>query len=251
MSSLKEMWSARRNRKEIYRTSDFWDEKARRFDGDAASMWTNLHLNDLYTREALALIDEFLGDFEGLRILDVGCGTGRMSRFFAAQGGKVTGLDFSEETLQIARRESVGVNPSYRKLSLFDLDQREEYEIVFSWGVLAIAARDRPELEDGLRRIRSALKKEGRAVFMEPLHRGFLCRVLEMSSAEFLECLLASGFRVTEVRHMHFWPARLALAYIPLPRWLTIPVYRLGQWILALLGYRRMGDYVGILAVRE
>ena len=56
--------------------------------------------------------------------------------------------------------------------------------------------------------------------------RGFLHRVLNMDVAEFSRILTAAGFRELRVREMHFWPARLALGYIPWPRWITAPAVK-------------------------
>src|SRR4026209_2059626 len=42
----------------------------------------------------------------GLRALDVCCGTGDVSFALAQQGAEVTGLDFSEPMLAVARRRS-------------------------------------------------------------------------------------------------------------------------------------------------
>ncbi|MDP6175963.1 MAG: class I SAM-dependent methyltransferase, partial [Rhodospirillales bacterium] len=39
----------------------------------------------------------------GARILDVGCGTGRMARLLTRMGGKVTGLEPGEVQLERAR----------------------------------------------------------------------------------------------------------------------------------------------------
>ena len=59
----------------------------------------------------LALIEgpailEACGDVAGLRVLDVGCGTGRHSLPLIQAGASVVGLDFSPEMLTVARRRA-------------------------------------------------------------------------------------------------------------------------------------------------
>jgi ubiquinone/menaquinone biosynthesis C-methylase UbiE len=48
-------------------------------------------------------IGPLLGQVSGLRLLDVGCGTGRHACEWARQGAEVTAVDFSEEMLRRAR----------------------------------------------------------------------------------------------------------------------------------------------------
>jgi malonyl-CoA O-methyltransferase len=48
-------------------------------------------------------VDRALGDVAGLDVLDVGAGTGRHAIRLAAQGARVTAIDFSEEMLAKAR----------------------------------------------------------------------------------------------------------------------------------------------------
>jgi SAM-dependent methyltransferase len=46
-----------------------------------------------------------LGDIEGERILDLGCGEGYNTRLLAKMGAKVTGVDFSENMIRLALEE--------------------------------------------------------------------------------------------------------------------------------------------------
>ena len=48
---------------------------------------------------------EELGELTG-HILDIGCGTGENSLFFAEKGYKVTGIDFSPKAIQIAKQKA-------------------------------------------------------------------------------------------------------------------------------------------------
>src|SRR4051812_12832504 len=49
------------------------------------------------------LVRQLLGDVRGLRLADIGCGTGRWSLPLAAAGAEVSGVDFSAAMLERAR----------------------------------------------------------------------------------------------------------------------------------------------------
>jgi 2-polyprenyl-3-methyl-5-hydroxy-6-metoxy-1,4-benzoquinol methylase len=53
---------------------------------------------------------ELLGDVRGLRVLDVGCGTGRHIAWLVEQGAEVVGIDASPEMLQRARTRLSGAS---------------------------------------------------------------------------------------------------------------------------------------------
>lgn len=247
-SKLRAMIQQRRNRKNLYSTADYWDSKAASYEDSAVSMWPNQSLNRLYDQEQRRMIGRHMGDIVNLELLDVGCGTGRLSRWLAQQGAQVTGIDFSQGALAIARKQSQGDNPQYRQCSVFELTEEQVYDLAFTWAVLTVACRDKEQLLDALTRIRRALRPSGLLLLMEPIHQGFLHRVLQLNLADFLAVMQAAGFQVQATAPLHFWPMRLVLAYLPLPMWLTALFYHLGQASMKLPGLAGLGDYRMIVA---
>jgi len=247
-SRFREMIAQRRNRKNLYSTAEYWDSKAVIYDATAASMWPNQTLNRLYDNEQRHIIDQHLGNVARLESLDMGCGTGRLSRWLADQGARVTGIDFSQGALDIARKQSQKDNPVYRHGSVFELTEKQSYDVVFTLGVLTIACRDREQLLIALTRIRHALRPDGRLFLMEPIHDGFLHRVLKLKLTDFLKVMQEAGFQVQTIAPLHFWPMRLALAYINWPAFITLPMYHFGQVVMRLPGLSRLGDYRAIMA---
>lgn len=92
-----------------------------------ASAWENEYRNPkLVTKKAepqndvkrfLKFINKEQGiSFEGLSVIDLGCGTGRNSNYLAELECKVSGLEISETALKIAkeRAEQLGVSVDYR-----------------------------------------------------------------------------------------------------------------------------------------
>jgi len=73
------------------------------------------------------------------------------------------------------------------------------------------------QLLDALTRIRKALRDDGRLLLLEPIHRGFLSRSLDMSLRDFQGKMREAGFVILHVEPMHFWPIRLFLANWQVP----------------------------------
>ena len=72
-------------------------------EGNASERYTTYNLSDpvkefVHYSNAVRL----LGDIEEKRILDIGCGSGRLARMLASRGAKVIGYDSSIEQLKIA-----------------------------------------------------------------------------------------------------------------------------------------------------
>jgi 2-polyprenyl-3-methyl-5-hydroxy-6-metoxy-1,4-benzoquinol methylase len=248
LDQLRAVFRQRRNRETIYSTAAYWDSKAAAYAGTAVSMWPNQALNRHYEAEQKAWVVQHIGALGGRELLDLGCGTGRFARWFVQHGAKVTGVDFSQGALDVAASLSSGANPHYRQCSVFALAEKDRYDVIFTWGVLTIACRNREELLDALIRIRTALRSGGHLLLTEPIHRGFLHRVLNMDQIEFLDVMHEAGFEVQVTTPLHFWPMRLALAYVPWPEWLTTPLYHLGQSLLKVPALATLGDYWAIRA---
>lgn len=248
VSGLIAMFRNRAQREQLYSTAAYWDSKAEEHEGDAVSMWPNNHLNRLYHAEQMRLVEAALPDLNGKSVLDVGCGTGRLARFLARRGATVTGIDFSEKAIALARQTATSPNPAYRVQSVFDLEDVAAYDLIFSWGCVVMATTRRDELLKALKGLHRSLKPGGQALLLEPVHRGFVHRVLNMDVAEFCDVMREAGFTVRWVRQMHFWPMRFALAFLRWPAFVTVPLYHLGQWLMKLPGLRSLGDYKAICA---
>ena len=68
----------------------------------------------MQTRKATDLIRELLPP-KGLRVLDIGCGDGALTRFLAREGAVATGIDISAARLAEARVKEVVPGADYRE----------------------------------------------------------------------------------------------------------------------------------------
>ncbi|MBN1764938.1 MAG: methyltransferase domain-containing protein [Sedimentisphaerales bacterium] len=110
---------------------------------------------------------EVMGDIRNKRILDLGCGAGETSVFFAGQGAQVTALDISEQMIDVTRRlaERHHVKLNARVMMAEDMDLPDNhFDFVFGNGVLHHVNRTH-----AYREIHRVLKPDGKAIFIEPL----------------------------------------------------------------------------------
>ena len=114
------------------------------------------------------LIDAMLP--RGSRILDAGCGTGRVGGVLATAGHDVAGVDLDPELIAAARTDHPGASWLVGDLAKLDL-QPGFAAIVCAGNVMAFAAPDsRVEI---LRRMRAHLAPDGRAVIGFGAGRGY------------------------------------------------------------------------------
>lgn len=238
----------RKNRNDLYWKAEYWNEKALIYKDESISMWPNNNLNFLYDKEQKEIIEAYYNNLEGEKIIDVGCGIGRISRHFSRKGATVKGIDFSKNSIEVAKKmgeEKI----EYELISIYDFDEKEKYNKAFNWAVLAVACRNKEELERALIKIYNSLKKNGNFLMIEPIHKGFLHRVLNISMREFTETMEKVGFEVIDIKQMHFWPARLILSYFTIPMFITKPIYKLGQFLMKIIP--NSGDYKLIYAKKK
>jgi 2-polyprenyl-3-methyl-5-hydroxy-6-metoxy-1,4-benzoquinol methylase len=107
---------------------------------------------------------------EGLRVLDLGCGFGALSAFFAARGASVTGVDMKEDRFEVGRAVAAehGLDAEFRLGRMQDLDLPDEaYDVVVENNSLCyVVPRDdrRAALSETLR----VLRPGGHVVIRNP-----------------------------------------------------------------------------------
>jgi len=88
-------------------------DKPSRFDFDAAAdtydQWYQTAEGAMYDRLEKKAVSRYLRqDTRGMKLLEVGCGTGHWSQFFSEYGFEVTGVDVSGPVIKIAQSKNIG-----------------------------------------------------------------------------------------------------------------------------------------------
>ncbi len=134
------------------------------------SPWRQPYLADLTYGELHRLINEFIIG-QGLRILDVGCGTGFLSLELAREGHRVTGVDNSEEMVDIAVRTMKSDPYSSERGSLeyklADFTTLENPENDYDLLIISRTLHHIPQPMKVLDKARKLLREGGRLVCVE------------------------------------------------------------------------------------
>jgi len=82
----------------------------------------------------IPIIKTMIPDVKGMDILDLGCGAGGMSRYFAEQGANsVLGLDVSKNMIDEAEGQTVYDNVTYQLLPMENIETlNKKFDLVFS-----------------------------------------------------------------------------------------------------------------------
>ncbi len=144
------------------------DEDIRRGWDDVAGWWLSRYnprgdLNREWVIDPVLL--DYLGDVQGLRILDAGCGSGYLARILAGRGALVFGVDLSNGLLSMARQEEARdpMGITYREGDLAELFFLKDSS--FDAAVSNIVLQDVRRYEAAVAEVFRILRPEGRFVF--------------------------------------------------------------------------------------
>ena len=135
------------------------------------------------TRKHFKITDEKSNLFEGLKVLDIGCGGGLMSEPMARLGAEVTGIDASEKNIKIAKTHSEknGLKINYLNKSPEQLDYNQTYDVILNLEIIE-------HVEDVNLYIKSChrlLKKNG-LMFTATLNRTITSYLKAIVGAEYI-----------------------------------------------------------------
>lgn len=260
-SGIRQLFAERRTRDALYGAASYWDARASARQGMARSLWPSNAFNALWNERQCTIVARALGDMRGRRVVDVGCGVGRMTRWLAEERGalQVVGIDFSAATVDAARLESrrlvsTGVVRFEQGDVLGGLERVGvgSFDDAVVLGCLSVACRERASLERALANVGRLVRPGGRVLLLEPIHRSpLLRRILDLGVEEWIACANGAGLALVKADRMGFVPVRLGLSVRDLPRPLVAPLFAAGERLLdAAPWLSPLSDYKLLLFTR-
>lgn len=126
-----------------------FDKAAKEYDS-----WYETKLGSFVDKVETALAFDMIKLHPGMKILDVGCGTGNFSIKLARKGCKVIGIDISEEMLDIARKKAKqkGLDIEFHNMDIYNLSfQDNSFDAAFSMAAFEFIDRPLTALDEMLR----------------------------------------------------------------------------------------------------
>lgn len=144
--------------------SNWWESF---FQGVAVDLWVQAVPPEHSEREAEA-IARMLGLGPESEVLDVPCGAGRLSLALAGRGYRMTGIDWSQESLDHARTLDSGRLATWERRDMRDLPWRSRFDGAFCFGN-SFGYLDDQGNADFLSAVAGALKPGARFVLETPM----------------------------------------------------------------------------------
>lgn len=139
--------------------------------------------NTVCTAPEMRFISEKLGNLKGKRLLDVGCGLGEASVFFAIQGAKVLSTDLSEgmlnATQSLARKYNVGVDVHKSSAESLLLPESEKFDVIYVGNLF-----HHVDIEPTILRLKPHLTKGGTLISWDPVAYNPLINVYRVIATE-------------------------------------------------------------------
>jgi len=176
-----------------YNIDQHWENQSKKRGLKSVMFWCEGY-NPMADRVEKKEIVKCLGVIKRKKILDVGCGIGRLSKFLAYKGAFVTGIDIAP-MVKRAKKENRHKNIDYKPISIFEIDlPPSSFDFVLSVATISPIANTDKKLLKIFGNISKTLKSGGLFLCIEPFHKHVLRRPCSKSVEEIIK--LAGKFNL-------------------------------------------------------
>jgi len=219
-----------------YNPEEYWEGRAKQI-GLCSVMWKNNIYNILASQTEKKTIDKYFENIKNKKILDLGCGTGRISKYLAQKGAFITGLDL-KKMIEVAKKENPHPNINYMVGSMHEIDLPKNYfDYIISLAGISMCCNTEQKLKKIIFNCYEALKDSGIILSMDPFHKwSFLARSARFNGKEVIKNFKKEKFKLVDKYGILFWPVRVYLTtrYAPKSPKINKWLFSLGEKILKL-----------------
>ncbi len=176
------MRKTKRQAKEIINKEiDFFNKYACNFDLSKVDINKAFNVN---SREGQFILEKLPKNLSNKTVLDIGCGVGEASVFFAERGATVVGVDISPEmvktTKKLAKLHKVAQRVNSEIADIQSLPfKTNSFDIIHGKAIL-----HHVNLNEAVKEVYRALKPGGIAIFSDPLDYNLFIKLYEIISRE-------------------------------------------------------------------
>lgn len=185
-------------------------------------------------------LKQMVGSVKGKRVLDIGCGEGYFSRFFAKIGAEVVGIDLSEALIKAAEEEEerhpLGVKYLAADAANLHMLDSEIFDVAYCH----MAIGDIPDYESAIAEVSRVLKTRGRFVIVMA-HPCFSIRTLDGKAISDWETSLRED---GSKEYLYYWVADYLRTHSYAWEWKHD---RLSSSFVTVGFHRTISDYVNAL----
>ncbi|MDQ1261106.1 MAG: hypothetical protein QG575_287 [Euryarchaeota archaeon] len=134
---------ADKNQLNYQKVKDFWDKSAMcsSYADDIQTGMLSQNKHAAYYRKCQeeAHFEKLIKLNKKMKILEVGCGTGRWAFYFADKVAKIVAIDLSDKMIEIAKKKQMNSctkNIDFHCLSAMSFETNEKFDLVYFSGVL-------------------------------------------------------------------------------------------------------------------
>ena len=139
-------------------------------------------------------------------ILDIACGTGELLKYYNDKGFRTTGIDISEEMVNISKTKIP--NPKVINMSLYDIDKlQEKFDAISATFTLVHIPKEK--INEFIKKVSERLNEDGifftvfttslqEGIQEEQLDRNYKYYAVNYSTEEISTLLIYNGFEILE-----------------------------------------------------
>jgi len=173
-----------------------YNKIAKKYEEEAKQDWKDKKHVDLFLKYLK----------KNASILDIGCGTGELIKYYSDRGFVITGLDISEKMIKISKEKVPSA--SFIKTSLYDIHKIEEkFDAISATFVLVNIPKEK--IDEVIKKVYEKLNKGGvffivftialkEGLQQEPLDNSCKYYAINYSNEEIIDILKNNGFKILE-----------------------------------------------------